>query len=869
MAFKKSFRSTPEKTLKNNKRRASMRLFFTTLLIIISSLISVDAQDTPVSPDQALELFRNGKYGEALPMYQQLIERYDREAKYNYYLGVCLVEQRQDNSQAIKRLKYALSRRINRDVHYYLGRAYQNAYQFELAIKEFEAFLKYATNSDPRRAKAKRAIEDCASGEQLINKYFSIKVVKKDTVNEDNFIDAYELPEEAGTLARNKTFFKTGVPPENIMYRTEKGDDVYFVLNETDTTTHDIYMMEQLLDRWSGSKNLRKPVNSDYDDRCPFLMVDGTTFFFASDRPGGMGGLDIYRSIYDPESNTYSEPENLGPPFNSPADDYLFAADVFDERAWFTTNRGVEPGKAVVVKLVWDNNVIKNLTEDIEQIKTIASLPLAEGNFWNDRVTEQERIQTKQNNSGVEEFRFYINDTTVYTRYEHFLSDVARSEFKRGRSIDMKKDSLEQLMRNKRQRYAQSYDQEELNRLMDEILQLEKKVYGHGDQIKRHYIRARQMETEKISELKNRGTYNNNHLTKPESFNSNENQPSLKPANYSFYSDEEFLDRKKRLYPMYKKYFNPAQINTLQRTDSMYTWANILKLEASKLLAESVDKNAEDENLSLIEKMRNLDSLRGLEEAESSNPLPRQARDLQKKALDMYHQALDKKYNVYKPAIEQIAGPQKADHLNQLLRKAQSYFEQANNGLQKMTTWNPERYEQLGGLKRQGIEMLETGLLNYSGNENTLPAGKTMNNKTDGSIQKSYQEVQNLRVQEKQPLKQDFKNHGSPGDVVESAFEGTEKEKENQVAAQPVFKIQIGAFRKAPDATALAKIPEISSESVPGKDITKYFSGNWKSYEKAKSYVGQVQKSGFPGAFVVAFLNGRQISLSKAKELVN
>jgi hypothetical protein len=803
-------------------------------------------------------------------MYEQLIDRFEREAKYNYYLGVCLVEQRQDNSQAIKRLKYALSRRINRDVHYYLGRAYQNAYQFELASKEFEAFLKYATNSDPRRAKAQRAIEDCASGEQLINKHFSIKVVKKDTVNEHNFIDAYELPEEAGTLARNKSFFKTGVPPENIMYRTEKGDDVYFVLNETDTTTHDIYMMEQLLDRWSGSKNLREPVNSDYDDRNPFLMVDGTTFFFASDRPGGMGGLDIYRSIYDPESNTYSEPENLGPPFNSPADDYLFAADVFDERAWFTTNRGVEPGKAVVVKLVWDNTVIKNLTEDIEQIKTIASLPLAEGNFWDERSTEQAHIQDRKNQSDIEEFRFYINDTIVYTRYEHFLSDAARSEFKRGRSIDIKKDSLEQLMRNKRQRYAQSYDQEELNQLMDEILQLEKKVYGHGDQIKRHYIRARQMETEKISELKNRGTYNNSHLKKPESFINKGNQPSLKPADYSFYSDEEFLSRREKLFPMYKKYFNPAQINTLQRTDSMYTWANIMKLEASKLLAESME-NSNEEELSLIEKMRNLDSLRNREDEEPTTPLPRQARELQKQALDLYHQALDKKYNIYKPTIEQLGGPQNNGHLNQLLRKAQSYFEQANNGLEKMSTWNPERYEQLGGLKRQAIEMLETGLLNFSGKKNTLSADKTMNRKTSGSIQDSYQEVQNRREGQTNPRKATINRPTSPDNVVADALSGPGKKEEpkTQNSPQPVFKIQIGVFRNTPDANALAKIPAVSSEPVPGKEITKYFSGQWSNYQEASSHVSRVRNSGFPGAFVVAFLEGKQIALNKAKKLAN
>lgn len=254
-----------------------MKQFFTIIILSILSL-QMMAQESVVSPDRALELFTQGNYAEALPMYEQLIERYEREAKYNYYLGACLVEQRQNLSEAIKRLKFAQSRRVNRDVHFYLGKAYQKAYEFELAEQEFNNFLKYATNNDPRRAKALRAVEDCKSANTLINKHFSIQVIDKDTVPASAYLSPYNLPEEAGTIAKNKTFFKTGVPPEKIMYRTEKGDDVYFVLEEPDTTLHDIYFMEQLLDRWSGSKNLGEPVNSDFDDRHPFLMVDGTTF---------------------------------------------------------------------------------------------------------------------------------------------------------------------------------------------------------------------------------------------------------------------------------------------------------------------------------------------------------------------------------------------------------------------------------------------------------------------------------------------------------------------------------------------------------------------------------------------------------------
>lgn len=56
----------------------------------------------------------------------------------------------------------------------------------------------------------------------------------------------------------------------------------------------------------------------DGQERCPFLF--GNTLFFVSDRAGGQGGLDIYRSVWD--GTSWSAPQNLGPAVNSSADEY-------------------------------------------------------------------------------------------------------------------------------------------------------------------------------------------------------------------------------------------------------------------------------------------------------------------------------------------------------------------------------------------------------------------------------------------------------------------------------------------------------------------------------------------------------------------
>ncbi|MGB0524534.1 MAG: VWA domain-containing protein [Flammeovirgaceae bacterium] len=70
--------------------------------------------------------------------------------------------------------------------------------------------------------------------------------------------------------------------------------------------------------RWQSPVKLPAPLNSEFDDTTPFLDMDGTTLYFASNRPGGYGEEDIYRSRrLDDSWTNWSSPENLGFRVNS------------------------------------------------------------------------------------------------------------------------------------------------------------------------------------------------------------------------------------------------------------------------------------------------------------------------------------------------------------------------------------------------------------------------------------------------------------------------------------------------------------------------------------------------------------------------
>lgn len=82
----------------------------------------------------------------------------------------------------------------------------------------------------------------------------------------------------------------------------------------------DIYISENINGKWSVPSNIGSPVNSQYSEKHPSISPDGRTLYFASDRPGGKGGLDIYVSKKMANGN-WSYPENLGDNINTQGDE--------------------------------------------------------------------------------------------------------------------------------------------------------------------------------------------------------------------------------------------------------------------------------------------------------------------------------------------------------------------------------------------------------------------------------------------------------------------------------------------------------------------------------------------------------------------
>lgn len=82
----------------------------------------------------------------------------------------------------------------------------------------------------------------------------------------------------------------------------------------------DIYYSFKIGDQWTYPENAGRNINSGNWDSQPSVSADGNQLYFTSNRPGGLGGADIYISTLDAEGY-WQKPENAGPVINTAEDD--------------------------------------------------------------------------------------------------------------------------------------------------------------------------------------------------------------------------------------------------------------------------------------------------------------------------------------------------------------------------------------------------------------------------------------------------------------------------------------------------------------------------------------------------------------------
>ena len=141
----------------------------------------------------------------------------------------------------------------------------------------------------------------------------------------------------------------------------------------------DIYQAYYNGQEWSGILSVGDQLNSPFNEVFPFLLQD-SLLIFASDRPGGFGGLDLYASVL--RNGVWSQPELLPGPFNSPFDDLGLIVRENGRSGYFTSNRPGGKGKDDIYRFssevpIFNEKPVFELTTSLQVLDKLTLEPIA------------------------------------------------------------------------------------------------------------------------------------------------------------------------------------------------------------------------------------------------------------------------------------------------------------------------------------------------------------------------------------------------------------------------------------------------------------------------------------------------------------
>lgn len=313
--------------------------------------------------------------------------------------------------------------------------------------------------------------------DQMLNATQRIIIIDSIVVDKQQFLKAFKLTAEAGKLEGYNQFFRSDEQPYSIVYVNQLGNKCWFA------NSGRLYTADLLGQLWSEPQPLIGLGNFQRTNY-PFVLADGTTLYFAAIGDQGLGGLDIYMTRYDSESRQYLLAENIGLPFNSEANDYMYAIDEFTGIGYFASDRCQPEGKVCIYTFIPNQKRVIYSADEMEESK-LRSLAKIEriADTWGDGQERQVALQrlksaqSKTNTLPEKEMAFVISDGIVYTRISDFQGNGNRERAKRLVSMMQQHQELDKELDKARQYYATKADTSEKASLQHDIIIREQEFY--------------------------------------------------------------------------------------------------------------------------------------------------------------------------------------------------------------------------------------------------------------------------------------------------------------------------------------------------------------------------------------------------------
>ena len=318
--------------------------------------------------------------------------------------------------------------------------------------------------------------------DRMIANTAQVMFIDSFVVAKADFLSRYMLNPEAGRIDTYQHLYNTRRQSNAYVYVNELGNRCFLAQEDTDSTLN-LYASERIDNRWTRPSRLKGINDQQAFKRVnyPYMLGDGETLYFAAEGDDGLGGYDIYTSTYDKETQQYLSPVNIGMPFNSEANDYMFVIDEYSNIGWFATDRRQPADTVCVYVFVPESRKTYNpeaYTPD--QIASYAHIN-AIADTWTDRQKLDQalaRLQmTRDRNLHADQghdFVFVINDDITYYQLSDFKESDNASRYHELSTLRASYDKLTKALAQARD-YCAKAPKSKVNALYADILASEKR----------------------------------------------------------------------------------------------------------------------------------------------------------------------------------------------------------------------------------------------------------------------------------------------------------------------------------------------------------------------------------------------------------
>ena len=210
------------------------------------------------------------------------------------------------------------------------------------------------------------------NGLSMMDFVYTPDVVARHKFSIDDFYLYYPLAD--GVWRQAPCQLDSTVHPYSKAVYMQDGQDVIYWSAVDKEGIRNIFHSEYQDTVWSAPALLNEHMTSVSDEIYPMLSPDGSKMYFSSSGLYGVGGYDIYVSERDNGTGEWSVPVNMGFPYSSPADDFLFINTEDGRYSVFASNRDCSKDSVWVYVLEYDDMPVRRTVTDPEYLMEIAVL---------------------------------------------------------------------------------------------------------------------------------------------------------------------------------------------------------------------------------------------------------------------------------------------------------------------------------------------------------------------------------------------------------------------------------------------------------------------------------------------------------------